>query len=682
MKFLFQFLFLIFVNTVTNGQIDEEEIDLNTIFPESVMSPPDGCLAPVMTNVSVLQFSTYAEAQVSIYPAHLATTIYYKIAGSGEEYLTATVSEKGESMIYKLDKEKPYVIAVRNLCGKITEIGIIDATTEFEGVVTVSEKLHYELNRYLKEEPTTKLTDFLRNLTTVSLFERVSFVQRFFFKGTPLIDFAPIKIPEISVPSVCFCNSIITTQLAIPAALQFVSSGSGNVEAFTQSTSGGNPNPQGSNGSNNNGTNSRKWHWLNNKGPGKYHQAWTEGFKAKFPVNHEAHVGWDRQETSGISSQKSYIRTTLICLDGDELPAECGCEKDIEFGYRYDTRVTAHAHLVSGTIGTKKAWAQAEDMYTVVFEDESLPLDERYQVLDMGVVRSASACDWSVNPDFWTNKATLLADAAKLYLAYSATQNVQAGQQPSQTQQDALTNSITSFASTLGTAFTTPVTLSTGCNNDDDKFGGVFRQSIQKTFKPNATITLTMSSYDKISSGGRRAWHSHGRVLSGHFLTGVVKPNAYDNTPVHCCSPKLGMWLVGHCGGSTTEDQLKVEAADLLYHNGIVNLINTPAGISVVDDFGYTVQASSLEQCNQIVVNPTVSGGRSNESEIKNDVKISNVQIYDVNGRLVKSFQWSGGFSNSDLIRLKDRHSNLQAGIYFVLVDNGNGRENHKLFIY
>jgi hypothetical protein len=681
MKFLFQFLFLIFVNTVTNGQIDEEEIDLNTIFPESVMSPPDGCLAPVVTNVSVLQFSTYAEAQVSIYPAHLATTIYYKIAGSGEEYLTATVSEKGESTIYKLGKEKPYVIAVRNLCGKITEIGIIDATTEFEGVVTVSEKLHYELNRYLKEEPTTKLTDFLRNLTTVSLFERVSFLQRFFFKGTPLIDFAPIKIPEISVPSVCFCNSIITTQLAIPAALQFVSSGSGNVEAFTQNTSGGNPNPQGGNGSNNNGTNSRKWHWLNNKGPGKYHQAWTEGFKAKFPVNHEAHVGWDRPETSGISSQKSYIRTTLICLDGDELPAECGCEKDIEFGYRYDTRVTAHAHLVSGTIGTKKAWAQAEDMYTVVFEDESLPLDERYQVLDMGVVRSASACDWSVNPDFWTNKATLLADAAKLYLAYSATQNVQAGL-PSQTQQDALTNSITSFASTLGTAFTTPVTLSTGCNNDDDKFGGVFRQSIQKTFKPNATITLTMSSYDKISSGGRRSWHSHGRVLSGHFLTGVVKPNAYDNTPVHCCSPKLGMWLVGHCGGSTTEDQLKVEAADLLYHNGIVNLINTPAGISVVDDFGYTVQASSLEQCNQIVINPTVSGGRSNESEIKKDVKTSNVQIYDVNGRLVKSFQWSGVFTNSDLIRLKDRHSNLQAGIYFVLVDNVNGRENHKLFIY
>jgi hypothetical protein len=143
------------------------------------------------------------------------------------------------------------------------------------------------------------------------------------------------------------------------------------------------------------------------------------------------------------------------------------------------------------------------------------------------------------------------------------------------------------------------------------------------------------------------------------------------------------MWLVGHCGGSATEDQLKVQAADLLYHNGITNLIQTPSGISVVNDFGYTVQPSSLQTCNQIVVNPTVSGGRSNDSEIlTNETERSAIQIYDVNGRLVKTLQWIGQFEQSDLASLNNAQSNLPVGIYFVLVSNKTDRDTYKLFIH
>jgi len=143
------------------------------------------------------------------------------------------------------------------------------------------------------------------------------------------------------------------------------------------------------------------------------------------------------------------------------------------------------------------------------------------------------------------------------------------------------------------------------------------------------------------------------------------------------------MWLVGHCGGSATEDQLKVQAADLLYHNGITNLIQTPSGISVVNDFGYTVQASSLEMCNQIVVEHTVSGGRSNDSQIlTNEIESSAIQIYDVNGRLAKTLQWVGQFEQSDLASLRNAPSNLPAGIYFVLVSNKTDRETYKLFIH
>jgi hypothetical protein len=675
MKYLLQFLFILSVCTVSFAQSedDDELVNLDTIFPESVILSADTCLAPVVTDVTVLQFATYAAAQVTVFPADLVSTIYYKELGSELEYSSVQVSETGSWMVQGLGKGKTYQIAVQNLCGVLMLVGIIDTKTEFEGTVTVSEKLHFELNRYLKEESSVKLTDFLRDLTSVSLFERASFVQRFFFKGAPLLDGAPLEIPEIEISATCFCNSIITTQLAIPANLVFLIPGSGNVEDYTQQTSGGNV-------GNNLGHNARTWHWMNNKGPGKYHQLWTEGFKAKRGLNHQASISW--LDNNGIASQKSYIRVTLICLDGDEVPAECGCEKDIEFAYRYDTRVTAHASL-RGTTNARSSWAQAEDMYTVIFEDESLPLNTRYEVIDMNVTRAASACDWSVNPAFWTNITTLLGDGAKLYLAYQATQNGQNGQQPNQAQQNALTSAITAFASTLGSIFTTPYGQSTGCNNDDDKFGVIEKNSVKKTFKPNATVTFSMNSYNKIASGGKRKWHSHGRVLSGHYLTGVVSPNAFDHTPVHCCTPKIGMWLVGHCGGSATEDQLKVQAADLLYHNGITNLIQTPSGISVVNDFGYTVQPSSLQTCNQIVVNPTVSGGRSNDSDIlTNETEYSAIQIYDVNGRLVKTLQWIGQFEQSDLASLYSAQSNLPMGIYFVLISNKTDRTTYKLFIH
>jgi hypothetical protein len=682
MKKFFQFFFFCFTISTAFGQTepndDDELVNLDSIFPLSLIADPDTCLAPLAIDVTVLQFATYAEAQLTVFPANLASTINYKEQGSSDDYLSVQTSESGVAMIYELSKNKTYEIAVQNRCGVLTPVGIVSTNSEFEGTVTVSEQLHSELNRYLKSENPQKLTTFLRSLNSISLFERVSFAQKFFFKGTPLTDRSPLLIPDVVVPPPCFCNTLITTQFAIPANLLFVTNGSGNVETYTNPSSGGNRDAAG-NYINDLGRNARSWKWLDNKGPGKYHQGWTEGFKAKYGVDHQRSVSW--QDNSGVGSQKSFIRVTLICLDGDEVPADCACEKNIEFAYKYDTNVTAHAHLVSGTNGSKKAWAQAEDMYTVIFEDESKPLASRYEVLDMGATRTATACDYSLNPAFWTNITTLLADGAILFLAYTATQNSQGGQLPSQSQQTALIDAIRAFATTLGSVFTTPYGQSTGCNNDDDKFGFVEKQSIQRKFKPNATVTLTMSSYDKIASGGRRAWHSHGRILSGHFLTAVVKHDAFNGEPEHCCTPKIGMWMVGHCGGSATEDQLKGEAADLLYHSGIVNLLQTPNGISVVNDFGYTVQQSSLEICNQIVVNPTVSGGRSNGEETTLDSEETDLVIFDINGRLLSSLVWSGKFTNQDLVALRSTYSNLPTGMYLIVAKNTTGTTSYKLLI-
>lgn len=56
-----------------------------------------------------------------------------------------------------------------------------------------------------------------------------------------------------------------------------------------------------------------------------------------------------------------------------------------------------------------------------------------------------------------------------------------------------------------------------------------------------------------------------------------------------------------------------------------------------------------------------VSGGRSNHSEIMtNEIENTEVLIYDVDGRVVKTLQWVGKFSDSDLESLNLRITTFQ----------------------
>ena len=88
------------------------------------------------------------------------------------------------------------------------------------------------------------------------------------------------------------------------------------------------------------------------------------------------------------------------------------------------------------------------------------------------------------------------------------------------------------------------------------------------------------------------------------------------------------------------------------------------------------------QQSNQIVVTPAVRGGRSNESEIMtNEIENTDVLIYDVAGRVVKTLQWDGKFSDSDIESLKNANYNLPTGVYIVLVRDKTNRKTYKLFI-
>lgn len=200
--------------------------------------------------------------------------------------------------------------------------------------------------------------------------------------------------------------------------------------------------------------------------------------------------------------QQSYLRITLLCLDGDKIPKACECEKNVDFWYRYNTLVTAVAELRHPTTGSKNSIAQAEDMAISSFWEEFNPAS--FQMIKMLRAEAESHCYREPNPAFWTNGFQLLANGAAIAAAIlGATQ----GQDSTYSAQELaqIASLIQSFFETAGAVITTPYHNPTNCDPIDEKDDNI-DGSISKTLKPNSPIVFAINSFSKLYAGGRRAW--------------------------------------------------------------------------------------------------------------------------------------------------------------------------------
>ena len=231
------------------------------------------------------------------------------------------------------------------------------------------------------------------------------------------------------------------------------------------------------------------------------------------------------------------------------------------------------------------------------------------------------------------------------------------------------------MATFINTSYSNP----TNCDNDNTNTATVDDFTV-KTLKPNTPVVLAINSFDKLYAGGRRAWHSYAAVHSDFHITAFIAHNAFDGTPRHCCSPRTGVWIVGSCAGPLSTETLKLEVAEILYIAGLDNLSPTSQGNghTVPYDYGYLWQRSTLEVCNQIVVNPGGNGhfddGANNRSSSEANLKgFTSLSIWDVSGRLMGEFK-AGDLENAGNLNqlVESRLQNMVPGIYFVrLVANG-----------
>lgn len=371
--------------------------------------------------------------------------------------------------------------------------------------------------------------------------------------------------------------------------------------------------------------------------------------------------------------QQSYLRITLLCLDGDKIPKACECEKNVDFWYRYNTRVKAVANIYEVS-GSENAIAQAEDMAMASFWEEFNPAS--FQMLKMLRAEAESHCDRSPNPAFWTNGFQLLANGAAIAAAIlGATQ----GQDSTYSAQELaqIASLIQSFFETAGAVITTPYHNPTNCDpideKDDDMFG-----SISKKLKPNTPIVFAINSFSKLYSGGRRAWHSYARINSAYHITAFIRQDAYSGIPRHCCSPKVGLWVLGSCDGPWNVVELKKEVADKLYHAGMDNLpISSINGLRTVPfEFGFLWEPSSAADCNKIVVVGGERGDKStlegtlNEADLKDFKSLS---VWDISGRIVADFNLEDALSFSSIKEMVDNKlQTVTPGVYIIrLIANG-----------
>lgn len=680
MRKIFIWLIASFLISPCFSQEDDDEIiNLDSIFPVDsyyYQIFADTCYLPKVEVASVIHFQTYSRAYLRIGEALGGMLRYRPFSGASTVYLEGELVDN-EVLIDSLMPDEIYTVECINSCGDWSEIVTVDTRRlPSEDIISVSENLYNAIVDYLRNSSLVSFDTFLTNVEGVSIYEKQEFMQKFFYEGAPfpnaLREGFPV-LPDFSGVDTCLCRSVRATSMAHPGIMNFTNK---TIQSYSQAESGLPKKGLG--------RNAAYWYWLNNRGAAKWHQLWTEGFKSTKGVDLDHNIGW--MNDNRVSYQQGWVRITFLCLGGNMVPQECQCDKAVRYWYRYDTRVKAFARIESGTDGSKNSIAKAEDLAIACYwEEDDIP--NTFEVLASTFARAASRCDRTLNPSFWTRVADVAANAATLAMTIAA---ATAGGGPiSIAAVTQIGNAVTNYYQSVANSLNTPYYNASDCDNVNENFNDFERSSV-RNIKPNRPVVLTINSYSKLYAGGRRAWHSYARILSNFYIAAALDDDAFNGTPRHCCTPRVGVWVLASCDGPRSTEQLKLEVAEKFYHFGFDNLpgSNQGNGFTVPGEYGSIWERSDRAECNRIIVNPGGGGGNIFESTDRNLRSVSldeelamTVWVWDASGRLLRGVSEKfTSFDRSSIIR-NIRNYGISSGIYFVRIVYGTKTETFKIFI-
>lgn len=616
--------------------------------PRFLAALADTCYSPVLTVNVTVAYQGYAKAYLEIEGMKAGVAITLKNTAEGS-LLSLTSDNNGAVTISNLPLEKTYEVGVLNHCGKLVTIGYVDTKTGKKDAIDVSTRLYEALTDFQHQQAEIPLTQYLAELQGVAFYEKVAFLQQYYYNGQPLSVDSDSELPPPGHPEgdSCNCRFVFNTvQTAVPVKL--MSNGTIQPEVITSEKR-----PLCTDYS-------AYWWVRQSAGAAKWHHLWTEGSKAGSSICTWRMSMLDSTDASPFYGQ---LRYNLLCTNYAEIPKACGCEKPLYLYYKYDSDVEAFAQRHPEGIGEKKAYAAAEDIGMALLHWDG---SSNVKVLRTKGAKAQANCEQSVNPAFWTQILKIAGATAGFFLDSTNSQ---------------YSSLVTKLINQITPIFSIPYYDVKECTSARAT-GTLFRGDTLIYLKPNQPVDLFLYSLTNLEAGGKRSWFSNARANSDFYLVGYVPGGLLAEHNPTCCTRKIANWVFAS-DGPTSLDNLKNQVGAIL---GAWNPWPYPSdpnsGITAIpSQYGWMSQISS-EDCEGTAINGTLGGHRSTEdwSTWTAGQPEGEINVFDVSGHLL--------YHSSFLAPVKDLRDFLReknvvqaAGLYFVQTIVAGQKELRKVFM-
>jgi len=300
------------------------------------------CYKSVVTFSEVIRCETSAtlHAEIDLKPNSLQDihVIYYV---NGEMH-TAT-SDGSELIIKNLPLNAQIELFSYDDCGDIFSLLTFSTNTPVEPPtqIAISEKMAAVLKPY-GTDVRGSLYDYVVNSREIGKYEKMAFIQQFYYKGDALPSRFCDEIPPNppTTTDSCICNRVIVANnSAFPSTLNSNGTISSEFTFYEKEDIS-------------NGKGVEAWRAEGNQGAAKYRHHWAEAWKKDKGVTNTQTaseiIPAGNTDNRGYSANQARLFYQIVCEGITVPPEECECEKTLNVSWHYNSLVRAEAKVLSG----------------------------------------------------------------------------------------------------------------------------------------------------------------------------------------------------------------------------------------------------------------------------------------------------------------------------------------------
>ena len=585
----------------------------------------------------------------------------------------------------------------------ISDVSRVSTWSQDEPVI-VSEGLYNRLEAWFAKEGNEEaFCEFIDELTTVSLYEKLAFLQAYAFDNASFIK--PSTSTGSSLQPWFPSNSIFGSgedQWCIPIIV-----GSCKCKVVSKGSNLATPNEN----MNNYHVEAKKF----SKDGSEGNEYRLEAGAAKFSSLKQNRGVFSNprklirsnlpvsEDPESVTTEASELAFFLACLSGSgnyntNIPSECDCTRPLHVYYQYTSRLRILSKVRSCWV-SKGSEATAEDWAWIgALQGKTGDITP----IAAGRATLNSSCKSSWNPDFWIKLLDLAGPALQYYV--QTLDSTSGSNIPTN-------NQINQFISGLQALITTPFSIknSNGCL-DETRDAALLTGSRTFSLAPNAPIRVTLFSAYYLRTRGYGCWRSEAGVASDYYLLGVVE-SAADPINEECCAKKYANYIVGSQSGPDGTNTFPLSAVNSLANRlgGVgffLSLFGSWDNLPTVPGSGVIVLTREFD--NEIRGVSCINGGENFERPVKGrsvatqvvkfavfpsktsdwlNVQVNaetetnlQIRLFDVNGHLAK-VAYSGDVSpGGHLLQLSI--GDLPQGAYIVHCTGGSQAQNFKILVF